>query len=181
MNEYTNPAGQKDGFMEEDSPRSDFDTQETVNLDREGTPFLQNSAPVYQAPQEAEPKEIRPTGPSMPTIILGLAIFFCTIVFLALGLLCFYYGRTIIEGISWSLFFPIVAASLGFFFLIIALCYGLSARSKRRHSQKQDRSGRGTDWKGQFSSGQEGEVRSPNPSKEETSARSSVPQTGSTN
>lgn len=131
------------------------DTSSTWQGGGGGTPFMSNSAPVYRAPEQESREKIRPTGPSTPTIVLGVIVSLFAVIFLALGLVYLYYGESMTRSIRWSAVFPILFAVLGIFFLLMAVLYGLAARrTGNRLRESIDGSDKPPTWTGRYAQDQ---------------------------
>lgn len=149
------PASSTDPTTDPTTEATGNDTASTWQGGGGGTPFMPNSAPVYRASQQEAREEIRPTGPSTPTIVLGVIVSLFAVVFLALGLVYLYYGDSMTQAIRWSVVFPILFAVLGIFFLLIAVLYGLAARRTGNRSRESiDGSDKPSTWTGRYAQDQ---------------------------
>lgn len=96
------------------------------------------SPPVYQV-QMQPPEPVRPRGPSVPTIILGVLVGLLALAMLALGLVFLRYGTYLSMAILWQRILPFILIGLGVVLIGVAiLCRLASSKRTRQGSNHQD-------------------------------------------
>ena len=101
-------------------------------------PVESQAPPIYQVRMQP-PEPVRPSGPSLPTIIFGALVGLLALTMLALGLVFLRYGTDLTIVIPWQRILPLVFAALGVVLIGVAILTWLtSARRARQDSKGQD-------------------------------------------
>ena len=99
---------------------------------------VESPPPIYQVRMQP-PEPVRPSGPSLPTIIFGALVGLLALTMLALGLVFLRYGTDLTIVIPWQRILPLVFAALGVVLIGVAILTWLtSARRARQDSKGQD-------------------------------------------
>ncbi|MBI0150599.1 hypothetical protein [uncultured Bifidobacterium sp.] len=99
---------------------------------------VESPPPIYQVRMQP-PEPVRPSGPSLPTIIFGALVGLLALTMLALGLVFLRYGTDLTIVVPWQRVLPLVFAALGVVLIGVAILTWLtSARRARQDSKGQD-------------------------------------------
>lgn len=101
-------------------------------------PVESQAPPIYQVRMQP-PEPVRPSGPSLPTIIFGALVGLLALTMLALGLVFLRYGTDLTIVIPWQRIIPLIFAALGVVLIgASVLAWLASARRTRSVSKDQD-------------------------------------------
>ena len=99
---------------------------------------VESPPPIYQVRMQP-PEPVRPSGPSLPTIIFGALVVLLALTMLALGLVFLRYGTDLTIVIPWQRIIPLIFAGLGVVLIgASVLAWLASARRTRSVSKDQD-------------------------------------------
>ena len=98
-------------------------------------PVESQAPPIYQVRMQP-PEPVRPSGPSLPTIILGALVGLLALTMLALGLVFLRYGTDLTLVIPWQRIIPLIFAGLGVVLIVAAISTWLASTKRARHDSK---------------------------------------------
>ena len=98
-------------------------------------PVESQTPPIYQVRMQP-PEPVRPSGPSLPTIIFGALVGLLALTMLALGLVFLRYGTDLTLVIPWQRIIPLIFAGLGVVLIVAAISTWLASTKRVRHDSK---------------------------------------------
>ena len=98
-------------------------------------PVESQAPPIYQVRMQP-PEPIRPSGPSMPTIVFGILVGLLALTMLALGLVFLRYGTDLTIVIPWQRIIPLIFAGLGVVLIGASISAWLASAKRVRHESK---------------------------------------------